>query len=231
MYTLWSDEAWDSSKWFQSISTLLIDTESCSALWIKLEEVSQKFDQTDLKFTRVRTNTSYAGMVNELLITFFDSLDREDVFFLFCSGVSDEMIFGDMYEEIFLLVQWRVDDEIIFCPDANNMMKRYSKISTYKEYGVTKILEQDSKQSSITQVMDIMAGIINFLREHYGTYRARSQSNNHFDQMSDFDRELHFRCQVTENFLNLLDKYIGEHKILESGLLHTQSEQCLILDY
>lgn len=231
MHYLRSDEAWDTTKWFQSIASVLIHEEWVKDLSTILDQKLQKLDHTDLKFSRVRTNAGYVEMVNEFLTTFLDALDRKASFFVLCSGTSTDILYGDMYEEILLLTQWKVDNEITFCPDANNMMKRYDKLETYKEYGVVQIQEQDSKSSSITQVMDIIAGCINFLREYHGTYRARTQSENRYEQLDDFDRELHFRCLVTEHLLTSLGEYIGEIRVLETWLLHIESEQCLMLDY
>lgn len=231
MYTLRSDEAWDASKWYQSIASILIHQDCVADLTHALDTVLQKYKQTDLKFARVRTNAGYVEMVKEFLTTFFDTLDREDIFFVLCSGMSHESVFGEMYEEIFLLTQSKIDDNISFCPDKNNMMKRYDKLETYKEYGVIQIIEQDSETSVLTQTMDIVAGSINFLREHHGTYRAWSQSENRYEQQDDFERELHFRCLVTEHLLEMMSNYLGEIEVLESWLLLVQSEQCIMLDY
>gem|GEM_PF-5390999 len=79
--------------------------------------------------------------------------------------------------------------------------------------------------------MDIIAGITIFLREHYGTYMIRSQSADRYEQMEEFERELHIRCELVSHFFGLLEKNYGAVMVMENGSWSVESERVVVLEY
>ena len=80
-------------------------------------------------------------------------------------------------------------------------------------------------------MMDIIAGISIFLREHAGTYLIRSQSTDRYEQMDEFERELHIRCELVAHFLGLMEKHYGEVSISEHGIWSVASESIVVMDF
>ena len=159
----------------------------------------------------------------------FEANNVEYVIQQFISG-EDESV-HELYEEIFLLAQSMGSGEIEFCPDTNNALKRYTKASQLIEYGIVGIHEQDSQEQLIVQMMDLVAGITGWLREHYGTYRARKQSTDRHQQMDEFTRELHMRCEVVDHMLWQMSDHMWEVIVTDTGLWVVESERVVVVEY
>ena len=193
-----------------------------------LSKESQKYEIKEFKFSRVRTNAGVVEQTNAMLSVFLWFCALSDVQMLVISG-EDESV-HELYEEIFLLAQSMGSGEIEFCPDTNNALKRYTKASQLIEYGIVGIHEQDSQEQLIVQMMDLVAGITGWLREHYGTYRARKQSTDRHQQMDEFTRELHMRCEVVDHMLWLMGEHMWEVIVTDTGLWAVESERVVVVE-
>ncbi len=228
MYVLLWDEAGDKKKQVQSVATLLSEKENYLFLENKLQEL---LPTNEIKFARVRLNDSYLQQVKQYLDHFFDHLNNEDSSMVFVIWKSNSLLYKDMYEEVFLLSQSMCDDEISFTPDQNNVLQRRNNTSSYKEFGITSIQELNSEENKCIQLLDIIAGLLVFFREHYGTYEIRRQSSNRYEQLEDFERELHMRCELMSHFFALLQKHYGPVTIFENGAWGVDSERVIVLEY
>ncbi len=231
MSIVWSDEAWGSEKDLQAIASVILDNDESEILVEKLTNFASETFETELKFARVRNNVAYTETVKNFLEVFVAYFSKTEWKIFLISWSDTKPILDQMYEEIFLLAQWWVEDEIIFCPDKNNMLKRYASAEVYKQYWVTEIREQNSEEAIIVQVMDIISWIIIFLREHYGTYRARKEWGDRFQKLADFERALHMRCEVVHHFFELLEKHIGKVEVLETWLFAVDGERVVVLEW
>ncbi len=228
MYLLVSDEAGNEDKQHQSIGSLLIEQDQHEEL---LTYLWAYFDQRELKFARVRKNDAYLQEAKKLLGVFFESLSQTEATLMTIYTKDSKNQSHDMYEELFLIAQSLADDEIKFTPDKNTNLQRWNHGKRLSQYWIVGIEEQDSEQNLIIQAMDIIAGITLFLREYHGTYLIRSQSTDRYEQMEEFERELHIRCELVSHFVSLLEKHYGKVTVLENGTWSVESERVVALEY
>jgi hypothetical protein len=228
MYLLRWDEAWSSEKEHQCIAALLCDEEESGDISASLKA---SWPLHELKFARVRYNDSYLQEVKTFLDAFFTLTQESDLTLMVILGSSSSLIWDEMYDELFLLSQSIADDEIRFAPDKNNVLSRWNHGPRCKEFGIVGIQEQDSQQEPLIQMMDIISGITIFLREHAGTYMIRNQSSDRYEQMEEFERELHIRCELVAHFLNLIERSYGPVSISEKGIWSVESERVVVMEF
>lgn len=227
MYLI-SDEAGSSEKGYQGIAWLLIWQGQSEMIQEVLES---QLGSKELKFARVRTNASYTEYAKEALSVFFDTRLSDEGRLIIMQSKSDVNEYLDMYEEIFLLAQSFADQDIIFQPDKNTILQRWKQVKKLRDFGIAEIQEQDSSTNTCVQIMDIIAWISVFLHEHYGTYRTWKESGNRFEQMDEYARDLHLRCELVHHFFGLLETSFWEVTLHEHGLRSISSESVMVLEY
>lgn len=228
MYRLYSDEAWDEKKWWQSVSSLLLSEEDS----MYLDKALPKLSWHELKFSRVRTNESYTQEVASCLSVFLESFFSYDMQLVVLVWSSHSSLYADMYEEIFLLSQSFVDGEFAFHPDQKNMMKRYDRsVALRQEYWISLVTQMDSSLSMIIQVMDIIAWLTIWLKTHYGTYWARKEIDDRYEKLKSFDRQLHMKCVVVDALLQWFERRWCSVWISEDWIWYVDNERVMVLEY
>ncbi len=232
MWRLYSDEAWELDQWIKSIAAVILQEQDAQELSSLLDQQSQKYEIKEFKFARVRTNAGVVEATNAMMSVFFELFAQTDGKICVISGAGSIWVVHEMYDEIFLISQSGSGDEgIQLLPDTNNALKRYEQTARFGEYGIVWVQEQDSQEQLLIQMMDLISGITVWLREHHETYWAWTQISDRHQQMEEFDRDVHFRCELVDHFVGLIQEYIGELSVTDTGLWVVESERAVVLEY